>query len=55
MATTREKVYLNGELEGSVNKENAPPVPEKYGKESKKVGEQQVALAGYQLAETLKN
>jgi len=46
----REKVYLDGELQGSIEKENAPPVPENYGKESKKVGEQQVALAGYRLA-----
>ncbi len=41
-----EKVYLNGELKGSVDKENALPVPENYGKESKKVGEHQVALVG---------
>jgi len=46
----REKVYLDGELQGSIEKENALPVPENYGKESKKVGEQQVALAGYRLA-----
>jgi len=46
----REKVYLNGVLKGSVDKENALPVPEDYGKESKRVGEQQVALAGYRLA-----
>jgi len=46
----REKVYLNGQLNGSVDKEKAQQVPENYGKESKKVGEQQVALAGYRLA-----
>jgi len=46
----REKVYLNGELNGSTSKENALPVPEDYGKESKRVGEQQVSLAGYRLA-----
>jgi len=50
----REMVYLNGELKGSADKENALPVPENYGKESKKVGEQQVALAGYRLAELMK-
>ncbi len=49
----REKVYLNSELKGSADKENALPVPENYGKESKKVGEQQVALAGYRLAKIL--
>jgi len=43
-------VYLNGELNGSTSKENALPVPEDYGKESKRVGEQQVSLAGYRLA-----
>ncbi len=45
----RETVYLNGVLKGNVDKENALPVPENYGKESRKVGEQQVALAGYRL------
>ena len=45
-----EKVYLNGALNGSTSKENALPVPEDYGKESKRVGEQQVSLAGYRLA-----
>ena len=50
---SREKVYLNGELNGSISKENALPVPENYGKESKKDGEQQVALAGYRLAKIL--
>jgi len=49
-----EKVYLNGALKGSSDKENALSVPENYGKESKKVGEQQVALAGYRLAELMK-
>jgi len=46
---------LNGELKGSIDKENALPVPENYGTESKKVGEQQMALAGYRLAGILKN
>ncbi len=46
----RKKVYLDGELQGSSDKENALSVPENYGKESKKVGEQQVSLAGYRLA-----
>ncbi len=48
-----EKVYLNGELKASAHKENALPVPENYGKESKQVGEQQVALAGHRLAKIL--
>ena len=46
-------MYLNGALEGSVDKENALPVPENYGKESKKIGEQQIALAGYRLMQIL--
>ena len=46
----REMVYLNGELKGSSDKENALPVPENYGKESKKVSEQQVAFSGNRLA-----
>ena len=49
----KEKVYLNGALKGSVDKQNALPIPENYGKESKKVGEQQVALSGYRLAKIL--
>ncbi len=50
----RMKVYLDGELQGSSDNENALSVPENYGMESKKVGEQQVALAGYRLAELMK-
>ena len=50
-----EKVYLNGELKGSVDKENALPVPDNYGRDSKIVGEQQVVLSGYRLADILKN
>ena len=46
----REKVYLNGELKGSNEKEDAMPVPDNYGQDSKKVGEQQVSLAGHRLA-----
>jgi len=49
----RETVYLNGELIGSVDKENVFPVPENYGYDSKKVGESQVSLAGHRLAKFL--
>lgn len=48
-----EKVYLNGALKGSAEKENLLPVPENYGNESKQVGEQQGVLAGYRLAKIL--
>lgn len=51
----REDVYLNGKLKGSSNKEEAPPVPDNYGKDSKKIGEKRIALAGYMLARILVN
>ena len=49
----REKVYLNGKLKGSNSKENALPVPDNYGGDSKKVGQSQVSLAGHRLAKFL--
>ena len=45
----REKVYLNGALDGSSSKKNAPQLPVNYGEDSKVVAEQQVYLAGYRL------
>ncbi len=49
----REMVYLNGRLRGGVDKENALPVPENYGRESKTAGEQQISLSGYRLGKIL--
>jgi hypothetical protein len=37
-------------LKGGTDKENAQQVPKNYGKESSKVGEERVVLAGYRLA-----
>lgn len=49
----RGNVYLNGKLKGSNNKENALQVPDHYGRDSQKVGEFQISLAGYRLAKFL--
>jgi len=46
-------VYLNGELRASTTKEDAPQLPENYGKESKMIGEQQAYIAGYRLLNLL--
>lgn len=48
-----EKAYRRGELKGSVNREDAPELPEGYTKEAKAVAEKQAALAGYRLADEL--
>jgi hypothetical protein len=45
-----QHVYLNGTLQGSPDKDNAPALPDGYLANAKTVAEQQVALAGYRLA-----
>jgi hypothetical protein len=48
-----EKAYLHGELKGSTNAANAPPLPASYTKDAKVVAEKQGALAGYRLADEI--
>jgi len=49
-----EQAYLRGELKGSTNKDDAPPLPEGYTKAVKAVAERQAALAGFRLADEIK-
>jgi hypothetical protein len=53
-AAAIESVYLGGELQGSLSREDAPDLPEGYTKEAKAVGERQAALAGYRLADEIR-
>jgi hypothetical protein len=46
--------YLHGKLEGSLNREAAPDLPEGYAKAAKAVAERQAALAGYRLADEIR-
>ena len=46
--------YLYGNLKGSTNPETAPPLPTEYITEAKKVAERQGALAGYRLADEIR-
>jgi len=48
-----EKGYLNGELKGSTNRDEAPSLPADYTKNAKAVAERQGALAGYRLADEI--
>ena len=50
-----ESGYLNGNLKGSKEKENAPRLPTFYTAQLKQVAERQAALAGYRLADTIRN
>jgi len=49
-----DKAYLHGDLKGSTTAESAPPLPDGYTKEAKKVAEKQAALAGDRLADEIK-
>jgi len=48
-----EEVHLNGNLKGSINKENAPQLPEKYTKMLKKLSEKRCYQAGFRIGLTL--
>jgi hypothetical protein len=50
-----EKVYLRGELKGSTSADTAPTLPEGYTKAAKSVAEHQAALAGYRLADEIRD
>ena len=49
-----EKAYLRGELKGGTSKETAVELPEGYSKAAKVVAEKQAALAGYRLADEMR-
>jgi hypothetical protein len=49
----KSKVYLDGQLITSPNKDDAPVVSSDYIKEAKSVGETRVTLAGYRMADIL--
>jgi S1/P1 nuclease len=46
--------YLLGNLNGSKEAANAPPLPDGYTKQMKAIAGQQAALAGYRLADEIK-
>lgn len=48
------KAYLHGELKGGATAEDAQPLPAGYTKEAKAVAEKQAALAGYRLADAVR-
>lgn len=48
-----EYVYLNGTLEGSNQKEIAPPLPKDYGKNMKILAEKLIKQSGNRLAQTI--
>ena len=50
-----EKAYLRGNLEGSKERDDAPALPEGYTKNMKQISEKQAALAGYRLADEIRN
>jgi S1/P1 Nuclease len=49
-----ENAYLHGNLKGSKEKENAPALPGEYTRNLKPIAERQAALAGYRLADAIK-
>ena len=50
-----ESGYLRGKLAGSMEREDAPALPEDYTKNMKQVAEKRAALAGYRLADEIRN
>ena len=50
-----DKGYLRGELKGSTEADSAPALPDGYTKAAKVVAEKRGALAGYRLADEVKN
>jgi hypothetical protein len=49
-----EKAYLHGELKGGTDRDTAVELPEGYTKAAKATAEKQAALAGYRLAEEIR-
>jgi len=50
-----EKAYLRGELKGGGDRDTAQDLPEGYTKAAKVVAEKQAALAGYRLADMIRD
>jgi hypothetical protein len=51
----KEVAYLNGKISGSPDRGPAPVLPEGYTKKAKEVAERRIVLAGYRLADLMKN
>jgi hypothetical protein len=50
----QEQVYRNGSLQGSTDKRNGTVLPADYAGTAKPIGERRLVLAGYRLADVLK-
>jgi hypothetical protein len=50
-----ESGYLRGKLAGSAQRDDAPALPEGYTKNMKTIAEKQAALAGYRLADEIRD
>jgi hypothetical protein len=50
-----ESGYLRGKLAGSARRDDAPALPEGYTKNMKTIAEKQAALAGYRLADEIRD
>jgi hypothetical protein len=50
-----ESGYLRGKLAGSTQKDDAPALPEGYTKSMKTIAEKRAALAGYRLADEIRD
>jgi hypothetical protein len=50
-----ESGYLHGKLAGSTQRDDAPALPEGYTKSMKTIAEKQAALAGYRLADEIRD
>ncbi len=49
----KQKVYLDGKLSGSSNKNDGKLLPQNYAASAKPIAERQMSLAGYRLADVL--
>jgi hypothetical protein len=54
-AVAIDVVYLRGELKGSARSDTALALPASYTRTAKAVAERQAALAGYRLADEIRN
>jgi hypothetical protein len=54
-AVAIDVVYLRGQLKGSISPETTPALPADYTRTAKTVAERQAALAGYRLADEIRN
>jgi hypothetical protein len=50
-----ESGYLRGKLAGSTQRDDAPALPDGYTKKMKTIAEKQAALAGYRLADEIRD